>query len=178
MTLSIVLIFSQVVPFIVAAWFLNEDYYKDKGLNIKAKFCHAIAVFILVWLFAGVVPSFITVGLNFEYWNDYYSKKVGDVPGTVNLISNYAQMCYQLTVLVLTMLLAKRNFKAKKTLLILLPFWIFSYVENYYRNIAGDYSELNLYRWESLLIGVLFMLGIAGAFTFLYTRKFMKKFFD
>jgi len=167
-----------VIALLILTFNLIGNFKKDKGLNRKAKVAQTIMLLTLVTFFAEFVENLIFLILNFDSVNYFYSADVGVLSGQVNQVLYYVGIAYQMFVLVLLFFLSNRNNTARVWLMWLLPFWVFTYLVNYYRNIANRGQEFGVDTIVILIPAFILMLGLSVVYIVLYNRKFMKYFFD
>jgi|GEM_PF-6879671 len=168
--------FSLIVVAIVA-FGLFKDYKRDAGLNKKAKAYHAVLLSLLLITYAG---SFGIIGQllrNFGEIKAAVSVDVGIVPGQVHFIFYFLNVLVSLVVLLSAYQMISRNEQARKRLVTLLPFLGFLSIFSFYKSWIVSDDDLLIDHWIILLLGTVFMGGLAAIYFKIYNSHWMQTFF-
>ena len=162
---------------VILAFGLMQDYKKDSGQNTKAKVFHAVCLTILIASYAGSFRILGTLLRNFDKAQERFSVDVGVVPGQLHFIFYLLHSALAMTTVVLAYQMIRRNDKARKWLIILLPFLALLEVFSFYRGWVSATDDFEGNHLSIVLIGILLVGGLAGSVIAIYKSKSMITFF-
>lgn len=168
----------EFIAIIIMIWGLTVDFKKDLGLNLKAKFFHFFMLATLLVLQTGLIDNLVSFVLNFESSIEAFSNSMGMVPAGLNIFISCLTLIFSLLVQVFNFSLIFRKNFARKGNLILLPFWLLIYIGHYFFGIDPQSDVGFTENIQQMLPGILLIGGIPCVYIVLYTRPFMKAFFE
>jgi hypothetical protein len=156
---------------------LIQDYKKDGTNHIKAKIFHTICLALICFMYAdafGVIGSLFS---HFDTYRQTYGQPVGPVNGEYHLTIFVIRTILSAIILFIAFQLIRRREISRWIFIYLLPLLAVFEIFGFYRGwISVNDSKLSPIL--GILIGTMFIGGIAAILILIYNSRMMKAFFN